>query len=59
LIVLIIVPAGSVVKARSRETIKREMKACSLSLVVRIIIRIILIRTRSEITAAFMAGKTD
>jgi hypothetical protein len=44
-----------VVTASSRETIKRAMKACSLSLVVRIMIRIILIRTRREITTAFMA----
>jgi hypothetical protein len=54
-IVLIIVSAGRVVTASSRETIKRAMKACNLSLVVRIMIRIILNRTRREITTAFMA----
>jgi hypothetical protein len=55
LIVFIIVSAGRVVKARSRETINRAIKACNLSLVVRIMISIILIRTRREIIPAFMA----
>jgi hypothetical protein len=59
LIVFIIVSGGRVANASNRETIKSAMKACSLSLVVRIIIRIMLISTRREIIAAFMAGKIN
>jgi hypothetical protein len=59
LIVLIIVSAGRVVNASTRETTKRAMNACNLSLVVRIMINNILIRTRKVIMAVFIAGKTN
>jgi hypothetical protein len=38
---------------------KRAIKACNLSLVVRIIIRIIQVTTRSETTIGFMVRKTN
>jgi hypothetical protein len=57
LIVFIIVSAGRVVKASNKETIKSAIKACNLSLVVRIIIKIIQITTSRETTIAFMARK--
>jgi hypothetical protein len=59
LIVLIIVSAGRVVKASNRETIKSAMKACNLSFVVRIIIKIIQMTTSREMTIAFMALKMN
>jgi hypothetical protein len=48
-----------VVKASNRETIKSAMKACNLSFVVRIIIKIIQMTTSREMTIAFMALKMN
>jgi len=48
-----------VVMASRIETMKREIKACSLNRVVRIITRIMQIRTNREMIAAFMALNTD
>jgi len=55
LMVFIIVSAGSVVKARKRDTIKRAINACSLSRDVRIIIARMLIMTRMEIARVLIS----
>jgi hypothetical protein len=56
-IVLIIVSEGKTASAKTTETTKSAMKACSFSDEVRKIIAIMLIITNIDITIMLMAGK--